>query len=169
MPLQELGSSIAMHIVATRPLSLDKKSVPAEALEGQQLPIFATGPCHSGALQCQSSHVQPSALRSRLSCPCHACLLATILLNFSLGFLQRSESCSQNRQRGQASQPTSLRGWLLAVSTRCADLLHSLPQLASLFAISYAALVHSKIKVRLTCSCITCSSTRIIACWSSAL
>ena len=33
--LQELGSSIAMHIVATRPLSLDKKSVPAEALEGQ--------------------------------------------------------------------------------------------------------------------------------------
>lgn len=35
--LQELGSSIAMHIVATRPLSLDKKSVPVEALEGQQL------------------------------------------------------------------------------------------------------------------------------------
>ena len=33
--LQELGGSIAMHIVATRPLSLDKKSVPPEALEGQ--------------------------------------------------------------------------------------------------------------------------------------
>ena len=32
--MQDLGSSIAMHIVATRPLSLDKKSVPAEALEG---------------------------------------------------------------------------------------------------------------------------------------
>ena len=36
-PSQELGGSIAMHIVATRPLSLDRKSVPAEALEGRQL------------------------------------------------------------------------------------------------------------------------------------
>lgn len=35
-PSQELGGSIAMHIVATRPLSLDRKSVPAEALEGRQ-------------------------------------------------------------------------------------------------------------------------------------
>ena len=34
-PSQELGGSIAMHIVATRPLSLDRKSVPAEALEGR--------------------------------------------------------------------------------------------------------------------------------------
>ena len=35
-PLQEFGGSIAMHIVATRPLSLDRKSIPAEALEGRQ-------------------------------------------------------------------------------------------------------------------------------------
>lgn len=32
--VQELGSKIAMHIVAARPLSLDRHSLPSEALEG---------------------------------------------------------------------------------------------------------------------------------------
>ena len=38
--VQELGASIAMHIVATRPLSMDRKNVPPEALEGAQ-PVSA--------------------------------------------------------------------------------------------------------------------------------
>ena len=35
---QELAASIAMHIVATRPLCLDRKTIPTEALEGEGPP-----------------------------------------------------------------------------------------------------------------------------------
>jgi translation elongation factor EF-Ts len=33
--LQELGSKIAMHVVAARPICLDKASVPSDVLEGE--------------------------------------------------------------------------------------------------------------------------------------
>ena len=45
---QELAASIAMHIVATRPLCLDRKTIPTEALEGEGPPW--------NAMTCKSIH-----------------------------------------------------------------------------------------------------------------
>ena len=69
-----------MHIVATRPLSLDKRSVPAEALEGERLlPVSNFGLRHSSARPRQRS-CSGNCTAEVLLCQCHAFQLATVRL-----------------------------------------------------------------------------------------